>query len=127
MVLVLGLVTARSRIFSHRTAAHGPHKTTSPSAPIVHSPAGDRIVATPSFIWTSPATKTASCLYRTPASWESTSRARSRRRRFDGRIGLYIAAGQPSRSDAGVIRRGQYGRCRAAHIADVGREGRTCG
>ena len=57
--LVLGLVTARSRIFGHRVTAQEPHKTTSPSAPIVHSPAPDRIVATPSAMEMSPAVRVA--------------------------------------------------------------------
>src|SRR5664279_1371800 len=79
MVRVLRWVTARFRIFSQRTTAHGPHKTTSPSAPIVHSPVGERIVATPSAMEMSPAVRSARCRYGTPASSESTSRQRSRR------------------------------------------------
>ena len=39
MVRVLRCVTARSRIFSHRTTAHGPHKTASSAGPTVQSPA----------------------------------------------------------------------------------------
>src|SRR5664279_4540983 len=47
MVLVLGFATARSRIFSHRTTAHGPHKITSSAGRRVHFPAADRMVAAP--------------------------------------------------------------------------------
>jgi len=79
MVLLLGLVTARSRIFNHRTTAHVPHKTASSPGPSVHSPAGDRMVATPSAMQMSPAVKTAKCWYGTPASWDRTSTQRSRR------------------------------------------------
>src|SRR5664279_1469774 len=79
MVRVLRWVTARFRIFSQRTTAHGPHKTASSAGRSVHSPAADRTVATPSAIEMSPAVNTAMYLYGTPASWDSTSRARSRR------------------------------------------------
>src|SRR5664279_1154594 len=79
MVRVLRCVTARSRIFSHRTIAHGPHKTASSAEPTVRSPAADRIVATPPAIEMSPAVRVARCLYGTPASWDSTTRQRSRR------------------------------------------------
>jgi len=48
MVRVLRCATARSRIFSHRTTAHGPHKMVSSAGPTVQSAAGDRIVVTPS-------------------------------------------------------------------------------
>src|SRR5664279_2469915 len=79
MVLVLGFVTARSRIFSQRVTAHDPHKTASSAGPVVHSPAADRIVKAPSAIEMSPAVSVARCLYGTPASWDSTTRQRSRR------------------------------------------------
>src|SRR5664279_4709993 len=79
MVLVLGFVTARSRIFSHRTIAHGPHRTASSGEPTVHSPAGDRIIATLFAIEMSRAVRVARCLYGTPARWDRTSRQRSRR------------------------------------------------
>ena len=79
MVLVLGFVTARSRIFSHRTTAHGPHKTASSAGPMVHSPAGDRIVATPSAIEMSPAVRAARCLVRHPRQLGQHQQARSRR------------------------------------------------
>ena len=43
--------------------AHDPHKTASSAGRRVHSPAGDRIVATPSAMQMSPAVSRARCLY----------------------------------------------------------------
>ena len=75
----LGWVTARSSTRSHRVTAHGPHSIGSSAAGRLHVPAGDTIVHIPSWTVTSLAVNLARCLYGSPASWERTSRARSRR------------------------------------------------
>jgi hypothetical protein len=62
-----GFVTARSRIFSDRTTAHGPQSRPSSAAPTVHSPAVDRVVTAWCATEMSPAVSRAWCLYGTPA------------------------------------------------------------
>jgi hypothetical protein len=72
-------VAATSRTSSHRTTAHIPHSRPSSPGRTVHSPAGVRIVAWPASTETSPAVTVANAWYGTPASWDGTSRQRSRR------------------------------------------------